>query len=212
MSWQSTYCSMDNNPIKYNDPKGDTIIIRNQWKDDKGNIDEKKVLYKKGKLYDLNGKLYIPEKGGYFEKVQNDLNLLKSDGERSKNVVNQLDNSKNTHIISNHVYERPKDENIGNYNLNFKDNNTITKYDAFSNFNIAQEKRNPRVGLIHELTHAWDYDKDFKWKFEESNKVGGVKLSEIHAVNVENTIRKVTGDPKRIRYSGVLIPNSYLNK
>lgn len=119
---------------------------------------------------------------------------------------------KNTHIISNHVYERPKDENDGNYNLNYKDNNTITKYNAFSNYTIAGEERNPRVGLIHELTHAWDRDNGYHWKFQENKKVGGVKLSEIHAVNVENTVRKVTGDPKRVKFGGVLIPSNYLNK
>jgi RHS repeat-associated protein len=207
--WQSVYCSMDNNPIKLNDIKGDKIIIRNTWKDKEGNWHEFKVTYKRGKLYDSSGEVYTPEKGGFIEKVYNDLNQLKKDSDRAKNVVNRLDNSSKTHIITNHVFERPADENRGNYNVGTFEIGSITKYEAFKNTNIVGQRRDPRVGLIHELTHAWDHDMNQGYKF--NTRIGGVKLSEIHAVNVENTIRERTGDPKRVDYSGTLIPSNYLN-
>jgi RHS repeat-associated protein len=202
----STYNYVMGNPISLIDPTGkgvEDIIIRSVYKDSKGKTQTLNVEYKDGKLYTESGKEYTPHKGGYIEKVQMQLNQLKKDSERAKNVIEKLEASKDDHIITNNDLKNPWYRYDGNYNIREPNGGTLTKFEAFNYYTVRGNKRTPRVGLIHELTHAYDVEVENDSYF--STKVNGVKKSEIHAVGVENTVRKKTGDPKRTEYGGIPI-------
>ncbi len=205
--WQSPYNSMDNGPVRYNDILGDKIIIRNTWKDDDGNWQEKNIIYKRGKLFTEDGKKYTPEANGYIEKVAKDLDQLKKDSKRAASLIADLDKSKNTHMITNHIYEQPELDGSGNRNGLLNDGtgkSTVTKYEAWGKIDVNGRSRSPRVGLIHELTHAWDFNMGYMAKLRVTF-TDGVDNAEVHAIQVENTVRAKTGDPKRTTYGGLEI-------
>ena len=54
--------------------------------------------------------------------------------------------------------------------------------------------RTPRIGLAHELQHSFDVDKKVATYERTKN---GILLMDIRAINTENRIRKVIGEPKR---------------
>ena len=100
--YQTPYCSMDNNPIQKNDPLGDTIKITNSYiSTETGERKTFTVIYDDGKLY-RKGKEYTPQSGGYIEQVQNELIKLEKSHHRMKSVINRLENSKETHEITNY--------------------------------------------------------------------------------------------------------------
>lgn len=53
--------------------------------------------------------------------------------------------------------------------------------------------RTPRIGLAHELQHSFDVDKKVATYERTKN---GILLMDIRAINTENRIRKVIGEPK----------------
>jgi RHS repeat-associated protein len=159
-SW-STYNYVMGNPTRLTDPTGKgvkDIIIRNIYKDENGKEQNFSVTYKDGKLYNMSGEKYKPKKGGFIETVAKQLDQLKKDGDKPKTVVETLENSAEKHIITNGPDEMMK---TGNKNGEGEGGEgSITYYDAFSEYRDgvkdANNKRDPRVGLIHELTHAYD--------------------------------------------------------
>lgn len=58
--------------------------------------------------------------------------------------------------------------------------------------------RTPRIGLAHELQHSFDVDKKVATYERTKN---GILLMDIRAINTENRIRKVIGEPKRTMYN-----------
>jgi len=81
------------------------------------------------------------------------------------------------------------------------------EFDPNDDTTVRGDNRNPRVGLAHELSHAWDFDKEnIDWE-----TVNGISKDEIRAVNMENRVREKTGDPKRSSYGGKEIPKKYLD-
>lgn len=73
--WQSSYNSMDNNPILYNDPLGNTVKPTTEGaKKETEKYGEKTYTNKKGKVKE--NKNYEPAFGEMYEKWKNDPNIL----------------------------------------------------------------------------------------------------------------------------------------
>lgn len=124
-----------------------------------------------------------------------------------------MENSENIHEIS--MPEKGND----NYTIidgdkweNKIPHGTTIKYNPYSTIanrkNIIKTVRIPRVGLSHELSHSNDADKGIG--DSRKVKINGIYLSDIKAVNIENRIRSVTGNPKRTTYAGRKIPKELL--
>ena len=211
--WQTPYCSMDNNPIYYADPKGDSIIIQNTWKNkETGKYENFQVVYKDGVLYDKSGKEYTAQKGGYIEKVQLDLIELEGTHERVKNIINALEKSVDNHIITNyddyHVKHRTDSYNREVFSFD-RPKSTVTQYNGEA---IGEGgKMTPRLAVLgHELTHAYDTESgNYKWRYE---KRAGINKTEIHAVKIENLIGEYLKIELRRSYSGKPIPELQLKK
>ena len=67
--------------------------------------------------------------------------------------------------------------------------------------------RTPRIGLAHELQHSFDVDKKVATYERTKN---GILLMDIRAINTENRIRKVIGEPKRTMYGTQKVPKELL--
>ena len=76
-------------------------------------------------------------------------------------------------------------------------------YDPYREKVSEQNIREPRVGLAHELHHSYTLDLG---TFNPDIRINGILLMDIQAVNMENRIRKIVGNPKRIYYGRKNIP------
>ena len=85
---------------------------------------------------------------------------------------------------------------------------TIIEYDPTNRF-ADDKEREPRVGLAHELTHSFDFDRGV---FDFTKVETGLQKGEIHAIIMENKIRKKTNDPQRTNYGKQKVPRRYLQK
>ena len=207
--WVTTYGYCINNPIKLVDPNGEEIRIN--WSlNEGGKIMRRYFIYKGGKLYFENGKLY---KGNisYVRKVQNDLKLLSSESNLLKNRIIELERSKHIHIITigdSKIY--------GNSNTpanQIKDEShiptgSLTKYNPYSDYDINGNYRPARIGLAHELLgHGYNSDKGTNNYSITSN---GIIRNEVQAVNIENVARAAINEPKRTTYDDKKIPEREL--
>jgi RHS repeat-associated protein len=191
---ESPYVGMGNNPILYSDYLGDTIVVGNlTWID--------KALSMIG--YDTDEMVYV-------KKVKFDIDQLKKDDSEVAGMIRKLEESEFTHKI-----EKPKNDGKGNrvtFNEEKADKGerqgTIVGYDPDGKRSVSGEKRSPRVGLAHELRHSHDSDIEV---VSTVPSVNGIPSREINAVNTENKIRKVTGDPKKTTYGNRKIPSSHLD-
>ena len=126
----SPYAYCADNPIKYFDPNGKEIWISMAYQSS-GKTFTITMQYKNGELY-LNKKKY-GGKIASFVAFKNQLNQLKKDNSYSRDIVNQLEGSKNIHTITNVDVENQGKEK-GNYNSRDKTsgNTTTVIYNPFS--------------------------------------------------------------------------------
>jgi RHS repeat-associated protein len=202
----SLYPAMNNNPIRFSDPLGDTIIIRYT---SEGKTVES--IYQDGSFYKRNGSNLSKDDNGYASKVFTDILQLDQLGDKEvSNRIDVMEDSKNLHFI-----ETPSN---GDYNGNSptssaddkagKPTGTTTKYDPDAKTNARGDKRDPIVGLAHELLgHGYDSDQG---KSNYNKTSNGIPMYEVSAVNIENHVRAKVGDPKKTTYSGQPIPANLL--
>lgn len=135
----------------------------------------------------------------YQNNVKNDLNRLKNADPALEKMVEDLENSKNTHNInptpdwnSNQTDGNRTDESNG------KGTGSTTFYDPCERKRADGSERDPSVGLAHELQHAYDKDRGIMDRSIDPST--GNRRSEDRAISTENIMRKVTGDPVRKTY------------
>ena len=181
------YCNW--NPLKYVDPDGTKIIIAPN-----------------GLFERMAQKIGIST--GYVKQVHRDLELLKQDNSVVKDMIINLEKSDNNHVI---VFPKKKWNRTQYVNeedfLNHKGQGSFIEYDPNNWETSKGDRRNPRVGLGHELKHSLDIDKG-KGTHE---KINNVPIMEIDAIKIENKIRQQTGDSKRTTYGSHEIPANLLN-
>ena len=152
--------------------------------------------------FDLYG-LYIQINGppSYQSAVSGDLARIKAVDPDLKKMIEDLESSSNEHIIaapppgkfnSNRTTgERPNASNgIGT--------SSVTCYDPTATRTASGNKRDPAVGLTHELQHASDKDRGILDR--TINPATTTRRSEERAMDAENKMRRVTGDPPRLKY------------
>lgn len=164
---------------------------------------------------DINGdSIQVKGNEDYTKKVNADLEKAKADDPDVKAMIEDLEKSPKIHTIGN--TDNPEDGNSNSPESTADDKAGIptgsnTKYNPdkeTSGKGEKGEKRTPRVGIIHELTHGSDSDKG---KTDYTTTDNGIKMFEVHAVNMENRVRASTGDTKKTTYGGQPIPGKLLD-
>ena len=139
--------------------------------------------------------IYVIGDDSYKKKVENNLLKLKNDDMIMRQKIEKLERSKHLHFIAN--------TSRGNESITLDPfgeslltvgSGTLTLWSPENYFGWG--KRDPRVGLAHELDHTYRKDTGTM----DRRMVDGVRYSEILAIIQENRIRRVTGDPFRYSY------------
>ena len=167
-----------NSPVGNIDVNGDSIIIKPNAN---GIIDQIKVLFG----YDTK-----------FQKdVKADLFQLKQDDKKVADIIGKLEESKNIHYIT---MPKKGEYNSTGFNADKVKKNISQGSEIYYNpYNRRRgrndsDMRTPRIGLAHELQHSFDVDKKVATYERTKN---GILLMDIRAINTENRIRKVIGEP-----------------
>ena len=189
----SPYQYAANSPVMNIDVNGDSIIVQ---PNPNGIIDEIKS--------------WLGFDTKYQSQVKADLKQLKRDDPVVGKMITELEKSENIHEITM-PDERSRYQNATLYNSQKAEEETpqgsVVFYDPERKEVGSENVRTSRVGLVHELQHALDLDKG---AFDPNTRINGILKMDIRAVNIENRIRKVTGDTKRIRYGKKEIPLEFL--
>ena len=182
-----------NSPVGNIDVNGDSIIIKPNAN---GIIDQIKVLFG----YDTK-----------FQKdVKADLFQLKQDDKKVADIIGKLEESKNIHYIT---MPKKGEYNSTGFNADKVKKNISQGSEIYYNpYNRRRgrndsDMRTPRIGLAHELQHSIDVDKKVATYERTKN---GILLMDIRAINTENRIRKVIGEPKRTMYGTQKVPKELL--
>lgn len=178
------YCSW--NPVKYVDPDGRKIVVGTWYG---------RALARIG----INN---------YEAKVQSHLNKLKDMDSQVGNMIIDLEESEYNHVIGVPKSKWNTARPINNEDFkNNKRQGSIVEYDPDNWETKNGDRRDPKVGLSHELQHSLDIDKGNG----STEKINDIPIMEIDAINMENKVRQQTGDTKRTTYGGKEIPNNLLD-
>ena len=190
------YCN--GNPIMLVDPDGRKIVILG--------LDGKKTTYCPKADYEY-GEIDL-----YTKMVISQLNQLFFDDPSVQNMIIGLHESEFTHEI-----KAPEAEKYNSSSCNReksqkheRQGSTIA-YNPYEWSTVNGDIRNPRCGLAHELAHSEDADQGTLPSPDEKVPGTSIRKSEVKAVNIENKIRKKTGDVKRTKYAGQEFPTGVLD-
>ena len=175
---QSSYSAMNNNPICYNDPFGDTVIgdettINNYTKAVKNGIQnsQKTIVSATAKLKSLEGKK------GLFNKIARGLakNTLASATNNLKGFQ-KAESEFKTLQASNQVYNIVT--NATNLSGNEQGKTTYDSKTGYINVAVAANASQPLGTLAHELKHAFQYqNEEVDMRFDGS---GSANLADLN--------------------------------
>ncbi|SFF57507.1 DUF6443 domain-containing protein [Thermoflexibacter ruber] len=199
---ESVFVMMGNNPMRYADPKGDTL--RFSFRTGFLGLFGKKahVNYIDGNLKNRDGSLYTGKTTSFVRNTVRNLNVL-ANNDVSKDLLNSLSIDKRTINIKS----GSKDEfnPIPNKDKTFS--LTLTGKGPSSVFNVNNNNTSipSSITLGHELYHAFDRFKNSYVNFHPStgfwftSQITGkpIVTSEIGATHFENRLRGSMGLPLR---------------
>jgi RHS repeat-associated protein len=185
-SW-SSYSSRSNNPIRYSDPLGDTVVIQHK---------KQSYMYENGKLYQ-NGQEYTGKVKGFLAKSVTALDKLRTGGAEGKKLVGDLQsNAATTNIMkgSNGFTESGDRSGLANV-VRWNPGNTSGGPNENGN-----TSRPAFIGLGHELAHSYDKVSDGKVDYAAWPGVTGAAKAEMFSTYIENKLRAENQIPLRTHY------------
>ena len=187
------YCA--NNPVILVDPDGREIWIV---------IDDIKIRYENGNLYNSDGSSYNGEVTGFLAKTVTSLNEIRSSD--AGNLVTELEQKDGFNVeirsnlvsncAENSIMESGSDQKnyIGAF-IGLSESGTSVPISDFPPF-MGGESMTADLG--HELSHAMDMKNN---NYDPTQVIDGVRKSDYKAVYNENLVRQKINVPLRTHYS-----------
>jgi RHS repeat-associated protein len=219
-SW-SPYSAMNNNPIRYADPLGDTLRI--QFRTGFLGLGEKKeIIYDNGTLSNTDGSAYTGKVKGFLKKAVTALNTTRNGSAEASSMISELQGSKNNFTIvksSENRFDYNPAQRIAAFANQLKTDPSLAptlavtppsamaggaggviKWNPNGGAHVfvlgGAQDNNPTTNLMHELFHGRDANRGLL----DGRIHMGLKYDEWQASYKENIVRGQLGVPLREYY------------